>query len=198
MENIIFDFDGVICDTVDELYKIHNRILEKISKKDMLNNVFDKNPREYIKKFSSEKIDEFEGEWKKHYKTLEVEKEIKQELSILSKKYNLFIVSSNTEYNLKYYLNKNGMNDFFKDIYGVETHHLKYDKFKLLFDKYNLTLEKSIFVTDTLGDLIEANKFSLKSIAVDFGFHTREKLEQASPYKIVSSFGEIRKIIDEI
>ena len=194
-KHIIFDFDGVIHDTTNEIYKIHYNILEKITKEEMFSNVFNKNPREYLKKFSLERIAKFEKAWEEHYKTLSINPTIKKELEFLSKKYNLYIISSNNEYNLDFYLKKNRISNLFKDVYGSETHNLKYDKFEILFKKYNLNLSNTIFVTDTLGYLIEANKFGLKCIAVDFGFHSREKLINGNPIKIISDFKEIRKFI---
>ena len=38
----------------------------------------------------------------------------------------------------------------------------------------------------------------VKTIAVDFGFHERERLEKGNPFKIVSSFDEMLKVIENM
>lgn len=68
----------------------------------------------------------------------------------------------------------------------------------MLFNKHDFNNEDCIFITDTLGDILEANKVGVKSIAVDFGFHERERLEKGNPFKIISNFKDIRKIIENI
>jgi len=74
----------------------------------------------------------------------------------------------------------------------------KVEKFKYLFKKYKLKPEDCIFITDTLGDILEGNKVGVRTIAVDFGFHKRDRLEKGKPFKIVSSFDEILKVIGDM
>ncbi len=198
MKAIVFDFDGVIHDTLEDLHKVHYDILEKISIKEMIDNVFDWNPREYFDKFSPEKQREFEETWQRVYKELTLERNIREELEKLSKKYLLYIISSNNEYNLETYFENNNFLNIFNKIYWVETHKSKVEKFKILFEETKLKVDDCIFVTDTLWDILEANEVWIKTIAVDFGYHNKEKLKQGNPYKIVSSFEEIRRIIDSI
>lgn len=45
------------------------------------------------------------------------------------------------------------------------------------------------------GNIFEANKIGIKTIAVDFGVHEKERLKKGNPYKIVSNFDEL---FDEI
>jgi len=39
-------------------------------------------------------------------------------------------------------------------------------------------------------------KVNVKTIAVDFGFHDRKRLEKGHPFKIVSNFKEMKETID--
>jgi phosphoglycolate phosphatase-like HAD superfamily hydrolase len=77
----------------------------------------------------------------------------------------------------------------------METHRSKVEKFKYLFDKYKIEADECVFVSDTLGDVLEGHKVGVKTIAVDFGFHKKDRLEKGKPYKIVSSFEEILQVI---
>jgi len=83
----------------------------------------------------------------------------------------------------------------FTEVLGVDFHKSKVEKFKYLFQKYDLKPEEILFVTDTLGDILEANKVHVRTIAVDFGFHDRERLEKGKPFKIISGFTEMLEVI---
>lgn len=198
IKNIIFDFDGVIHNTLKDMYKIHCEYLEEISLEDMVKNVFEKNPRKYLEKFPKEKQGKFLLAWTKCSTQLKLEDNIRKNLEYLADKFDLFIISSNSEENLNLYFENNNFNNIFKEILGVETHKLKTEKFKFLLNKYNLEKENFIFITDTLGDILEANEVGIKTIAVDFGFHSREFLLKGNPFKIVSSFPEIILEIEKL
>ena len=70
-------------------------------------------------------------------------------------------------------------------------------KFQHLFEKYNLNKDNVLFITDTLGDILAANKIGIKTIAVDFGFHERERLEKGNPLRIVSQFEDLLPSVEE-
>ena len=197
MKTIIFDFDGVIHDTFDLAYKINiEAIGEKLTEdeyRDFFNgNIFE---RIEITEENAKKFYELQNE---AFKYLRLEDKIKINLEKLSEKYPLFIISSNQETALNIYFRNNNSTHIFKEILGMETHKSKVEKFKYLFNKYNLKAEECVFVTDTLGDILEGHKVGVKVIAVDFGFHKRDRLEKGKPFKIVSSFEEILQTISAL
>ncbi len=188
VKGIIFDFDGVIHDTFDLGYKINKQLtnLSKEEYKDMFNGNIYKH-----KALTPEAIKEFFELQNEQYKTLKIEQKIKVELEKLKKIYDLFIVSSNMEETIKNYLGNNDITHIFKEVLGMESHHSKKEKFRLLMDKHDLHEHDSIFVTDTLGDILEANQIGLPTIAVDYGFHERGRLLRGNPIKIISDFAEL-------
>jgi HAD superfamily hydrolase (TIGR01509 family) len=198
MKAIIFDFDGVIHDTYELCYRLNLEVtgkdLTREQHKDFFNgNLFEKVVVDAEKeKAESERFYKLQNE---AYKYLKTDENIKTNLEKLSEELLLFIISSNQEEALDNYFQNNKFAHLFKEILGAETHKSKVEKFKYLFEKYNLKAEDCIFVTDTLGDIIEGNKAGVKTIAVDFGFHKRDRLEKGNPFKIVSSFEEIMKIV---
>ncbi len=197
VEAIIFDFDGVIHDTFELAYSINRSISKvKITKeeyKDFFNgNIYDR------KEISEEHSTNFFREQNKAFEYLRIEKRVKLFLEDFSKNYPLFVISSNQECALNLYLNNNNLNNIFTEVLGQETHRSKVEKFNLIFRKHNLISDKCVFVTDTLGDILEANKVNVKTIAVDFGFHQRDRLEKGNPFKIVSILEEIPKIVNEL
>lgn len=197
MKAIIFDFDGVIHDTFDLAYKINIEVLgEKLTKekyRDFFNgNIFES------KDINEKDNDNFFKLQNEAFKYLKIDKNIKKNLEKLSKQYSLFVVSSNQEEALNTYFQNNKFIHIFKEILGAETHKSKVEKFNYLLKKYELKTEDCIFVTDTLGDILEGNKAGLRTIAVDFGFHKRDRLEKGKPFRIVSNFDEILETVKEL
>ena len=68
----------------------------------------------------------------------------------------------------------------------------------MLLDKYKITSEDAVFITDTVGDIVEARECGVRSIAVSWGFHEIETLEKARPAKIVSTPADLLRAIKEI
>jgi len=193
IKNIIFDFDGVIHDTFEIGYST-NKELDKSITKEEYKDFFNGNLYKHIK-IKPKNYNLFFDIAEKKYKGLIIENEIKKELLKLKKKYRLFIITSTKESILKNYFHENNLKDLFNEIFGFETHTSKEEKFKILFKKYNISNEDCIFITDTLGDILEANKIGVKSIAVDYGFHDAERLKKGNPIKIISHIREIEGLL---
>lgn len=191
---IIFDFDGVIHDTLELCFNINKLIFPKITLKkykDFLNGNFYENVK--VTEKTSKKFLELQND---KFKELKIEREIKNELIKIKNKFDLFIISSNSEETLNNYFENNDILHIFKEVLGMESHKSKLVKFRQLMEKYDLNKDNCIFVTDTLGDILEANKAGLKTIAVDYGYHEKERLEQGNPLMILSDFKEILPAID--
>ena len=196
MKAIIFDFDGVIHDT----FEFHRKKIKEFTGIDLSVQDFKKIHKKNFFLAVPKKFNQIN--WKKYPDFVHdgvakfvINKKIKKTIIELNKNYSLFIVSSGGENNISNYLSNNKIKYIFKEILGMETFKKKTDKFNFIFDKYNLATSECLFVTDTLGDIIEANEVDLKTIAVDFGFHCRKTLEEGNPYKIISSFEEILNIV---
>jgi phosphoglycolate phosphatase-like HAD superfamily hydrolase len=61
----------------------------------------------------------------------------------------------------------------------------------MIFEKYGTSASECVFVTDTLGDMLEAKKEHVGAIAVSWGFHSREVLEKGEPFRILEMPSEI-------
>ncbi|MFP4403632.1 MAG: HAD family hydrolase [Nanoarchaeota archaeon] len=196
MKAVIFDFDGVIHNTFDfHRKKIKDFFGIDLSKQDFEKihecNFF-KNKNGSIKNIDWTKYPNFIYD---EISNLNVQNDIRDVLFKLNERYNLFIVSSGGTKNINDYLGNNGIITIFREVLGLEFDKSKVNKFKYLFDKYNLTPDNCLFVTDTLGDIIEANEVNLKTVAVDFGYHGRETLKKGNPYKIISKMDELLLIL---
>lgn len=118
--------------------------------------------------------------------------------SRLSKSYKLGIISRAPSLLIKEYLESANSIDFFSDIIGYETTGAKAEKIKDLLEKYKILSEDTVFVTDTVSDILEAKKSHVKSIAVTWGFRDEKTLQEANPEKIVNNPEDLVKTIEEV
>ncbi len=87
---------------------------------------------------------------------------------------------------------------FFDFLGTKEVSKSKADKFQLIQEKYNTKPEDMIFITDTLGDVREAQVAGVPTIAVTWGAHsknyfTREHVETI--VAIVDSVAELKSLL---
>jgi phosphoglycolate phosphatase len=70
------------------------------------------------------------------------------------------------------------------------------EKIKMVFNKYGVSANNCLFVTDTLGDLLEAEKTGVEGIGVTWGFHGAETLKRGNPVALVDTPDELVAEID--
>jgi phosphoglycolate phosphatase len=87
---------------------------------------------------------------------------------------------------------------FFDFLGTKEVSNSKADKFKLIQEKYNAHPEDMIFITDTLGDVREAQVAGVPTIAVTYGAHKRSHFTR-EPVKtlvaIIDSVSELKPLL---
>jgi phosphoglycolate phosphatase len=54
--------------------------------------------------------------------------------------------------------------------------------------------EKTFYVGDTVGDIKEARLAGVKTVAVTWGWHNKERLEMASPDYVIETPDDLLKI----
>jgi phosphoglycolate phosphatase len=192
ISHIFFDFDGVLHNTFDlhlrELRNFSGKNLTEQEYRDLHNGNFYENREDKLKgmdwiQYREHILPYVEG--------LVVEKRIRKTLERLKEERVFSIVSSGGERLIEGYLYRNNLRQYFSDILGGNFHTSKVEKFKYLFEKHKVNQEKAVFVTDTLGDIEEANVVELRTIAVTFGFHNREMLKRGNPLAIVDTPEEV-------
>lgn len=194
IKHICFDFDGVILDSV----QIHL---------DTLREVFglEYTREEYAFFLDGNFTDSEIGtlDWDKYHEALGpkyentyFDSEIVAALTKLSLSYTLSINSTAGDEMLCQICKTNNVNHLFTQIWGSHVIRYKTDKFKKLITDHELSPGEIIFVTDTLGDIREANEVGVPTIAITGGYHDRDRLEQGSTIAIVDSWSELLGIID--
>lgn len=197
LKAIIFDFDGVIGNTYSINFELSKQFHEGLSEQDFKDhhngNVFEK-PKINFKKGDYPIF--FERQ--KHLFHNQHLFPVKDVLPVLVEKFKLFIVSSTIDENVKYFLQLGNLTQFFTKILGSTTNPSKEVKFKMILSEEKLNPNECLFITDTIGDIIEARKLNIRVIAVTWGFHEKVVLEKEKPYKIVNNEKELLEAIHKI
>jgi len=198
MKLVIFDFDGVLVDTLimcHEISKEVNKDLPLSAFRDLFNgNIFDSiesNP-------NVEQHPQFFEHYEEQSRELTIPESLKDLVAKLSKKHTLAIVLATPSGLITKILEQTGMSQYFSDILGRDIHTSKVVKNKMLLEKYKINPGNTVFITDTAGDVYEARECEIPSIAVTWGYQEEESLRKAKPEKIVSAPEDLLKAIEEI
>jgi len=186
---IIFDFDGVIAHSYSVAFEVAQLMDANWTIENHLK-LFEGNITNYKPSKGVKEID-FDKEVFKRIKRYDLRIYVKEVLEKLAKKHTLIIVSSTSDYILEYFLKGHKIYDLFDCILDVNIEKNKTKKFQMIFDKYKCMSEDCLFVTDTLGDILEANILDVPTIAILDGFHNFETLKKGNPIAIIRHFREI-------
>lgn len=199
---IIFDYDGVLIDSLDifmkyfiESCKIHEfkdvydkkSFLELFSG-NMYENMFNKG----LKKEEILKIVNYvKNHLIKDQDKIPLFENIDKILKTLSKDNLLFVVTSNDTLVVKKYFNSKNI-DLFEEIIGSDKEPNKTKKLNYIKEKY--PNHKYYFFGDTVGDILEGHKAEVNSVAVLWGWHDKKDLEKAKPDLILKKPNDILKM----
>ncbi|MDO8490058.1 MAG: HAD family hydrolase [bacterium] len=174
---IIFDYDGVICDSLEAGIAVR-RENEPAFSTDDYKRLFDGNVIHTVLAQKNGKgqgvIGHFFNSLSKVYHTLPLFSGIDLALEKLSKSHTLSIVSSTINPLIEKHTWAQNIHHHFSDLLGSDVHSSKVEKIRMLMEKYNTSPEECVFITDTLGDIREANTVGIDTIGVLWGFHDRE------------------------
>ena len=189
MNHFIFDFDGTIVDNFDLVHKIVVAELKnqgiivtkskeelrelgvratmteyKISKIAMLKMVLSLKKQIHIELFDYPPVKGLMDVLKKIYKTE-----------------NLYILSTNKLENIRKYLNKFGLNNYFKEIFEDKSYFGKSHTLDGLLKKIKADKKDVYYIGDEVRDVEAAKKSGIRSVAVAWGFEGDNPLKSANP-----------------
>jgi len=204
---IIFDYDGTLADTFKFNYQVIKKYLatqnfKKFNKHDFIW-IGVKNPFERFKEFglSNKQIQELilnlETESLKT-KTVKIFPDLKNVLKTLSQKHKVIVITSNTSKVVKDFVKHNKLNKNITEILGADKEKSKVKKIKKAIKKYKVKKTDVIYIGDTAGDIYEAKKVGVKTIAVSWGFSYLKYLKEAKPDYLVNQPQGILKVIDKL
>ena len=193
---LIFDFDGVLEDTFDLNYKIAKKRYKGITK-EKYRTWFNGNIYEHpvVLERVPMNVKDFFREYKKGFVGKKLKPKFRKLLAELNEKYTLVIISSIDEDIILPYLKRSKSIHFFKDIWGYKTEMSKIKKFKRFLKKYKISKKECLFITDTLGDIMESNKVGIPSLGVSLGYHSKKTLLEGKPVFVADSVEELKDFL---
>ncbi len=198
---VIFDFDGVLADSFEHVYDINMRAAAHVNKtltRDQYKKLFygsfhkalfaelNMSPTDE-EAFSTYKYEIYEDVYKQ-IPLFDFAVELIQTLT--KKGIKLSIVSSAYEQAIKEKITKNGIDENFFFIAGMNKKG-KREKIKESIRRAEVLPEESIFITDTIGDVQDAHSAGIGCIAVSWGFHTATELRTEKPEHIVHTYEDL-------
>lgn len=203
---IIFDMDGVLFDT-NEISQRNMQLRYPGLTEEMQREILCGNFHEEVAKITLPHIQETEEE--KAARQLKFSKD-KAESPLYPGIYDMLqklhasghvIVLNTSAYdrNTIPLMERQNIAQYFDFLATADVHTSKAEKFALIREKYGVSNDETVFVTDTLGDLREASIAGVPTIAVTYGVHDRSYFEREHHgvlTTVVDSVEELRKALD--
>lgn len=199
----LFDFDGVLVDSLELYAEAVARILERIgtpivkTKEDYLA-LFDGN---FYESMAARGVDlvAYNEAVKEILPRIDTDAmkpfdDLIPVLAALQKDSILAVVSSNGYRTIRTMLDRFGFAPYFREILGADFRISKKEKIAYALDKYRIPGERAFYVGDTAGDVGEARAAGVRSVAVTWGWHGRERLAAAGPDFLVDTPEELLAI----
>jgi phosphoglycolate phosphatase len=202
MSLILFDFDGVLADSLadmlrfaqevcDELGVKHIVVLTDLSELEVMSfatfgqacevpeDLVDEFVHRCVEKFAEKESPPaiFEGMGKVVRKLAEIHQQV--------------VVTGNLESNVDAFLKEHGLQGCFRAVYGVDKPGSKAEKIMMAKSQFALDGEVVFMVGDALSDVRAARQAGVKSISVSWGHQSVGKLVEAQPDHVVHSPREL-------
>ena len=211
MALIIFDYDGVLADTLDDLLHFGQEACNKLSIKHLV--AKDDLSKLEVMSFSSfgqacEVPEHLIDEFVKICLNLFAEKNsppaiftgLSDVVQHLSVNHMIAIVTTNSSKNVDAFLVKHGLDRFIHAVYGVDSPGSKAQKISIARDRLSAgTKKESVFmVGDSLSDIFAAKEACVTSIAVTWGHQSLEYLLRGNPDYVVTSPQNLIEVIEQL
>lgn len=208
IKNVIFDFDGTIADSMPIVLRILNKLAPKYgyealemeevalwrakTSRQIVNDI--KVPKFKIPFF----LAKFLKELNRSIGAVKPQQGIVEALNNLRNQgYSLHLISSNHEDSIRTFLKKNQIEVFDKIETGVALFG-KERKIDYLLRKIKGLKHEAVYVGDETRDIEAAKKARVRSIAVCWGYNTKEALQSLTPDFLASDPKDLLKIIEKI
>jgi len=206
MPLIIFDFDGVLADTLSDMLHFAQEVCDELGVRHVVKQAdlstleimsfatYGRNcevpehlindfVRGCLKRFAEKKSppDIFEG-------LVEVVKE-------LAAKNSIAIVTGNTTQNVNAFLIEHGLSEHIRAVYGVDIPGSKAEKILQAQNQFAAGNEAVYMVGDSVSDIRAAREAGVQSIAVSWGHQSMEMLINAKPDSFIHAPRELLELI---
>jgi phosphoglycolate phosphatase len=209
MAIILFDFDGVLADTLEDLLDFAREACAQMD--------FQRNPTpadldvletmsfvDYGRqlKLPPQTIDEFVSRCLQMFNQKPHPPKIFQGMERVvaeaAKENILAIVTGNTTPTVEAFLNEYGLREHIKRVIGVERKASRPEKIRIALRELGQVEENVYMVGDAVSDIRAAKETSIKSIAAGWGHQSPSRLMAADPDYLVNSPQELQNLLRKI
>ena len=204
MEKVVmFDFDGVIADSLQQVRTFVNKHCEKVglcwfTKRVNFTNLFDGNFYEQAVKFGfpASKIDGFISDYLHEFNSeidsISIFPEMKELIEKVAENSTVYIITSSITSVVSGKIEKENILNI-REVIGADMEKSKVKKIQRV--KLLHPGAEYFYIGDTTGDIREAKKAKVESVAVSWGYHSRKKLLRVKPDFIADSPAELLNIL---
>ncbi len=207
MALVIFDYDGVLANTLDDLIRFGQEacnqlgVYHVVTKNDLSNlEVMSFSTYGRACEVPEHLIDEFV----KISLNLFAEKEsppaifdgLNDVIKHLSSKHKIAIVTTNSSQNVRAFLTQHGLESLVHAVYGVDTPGSKAQKISIARERFVENGEAVFMIGDALSDIRAAKEVGVTSIAVTWGHQSLETLLRGEPDYVVHFPQDLVEIIE--
>ena len=203
MKLLLFDFDGVLVESLDIYEKAVGLSLTRMNKpltrgrEDFLE-LFDGNFYESLAKrgVDLKKFMEISGDLlvQIDYKEMQPVTAMIAVVAKLQKNNILLVISSNHSKTIQIALEQFKFNGYFQEVLGSDFLLSKKDKMLYATKKFQIAQEDIYYIGDTTGDIAEGRAAGVKTVGVTWGWHSKEKMAAAKPDYLVNQPQELLQL----
>jgi phosphoglycolate phosphatase len=208
MPLILFDFDGVLADTLGDLLQFGQEACNELgvnhtATQDDLSTLEVMSFATYGQQMGVPDylIDEFVrrclAKFGEKQSPPEIFKGLDEVVKKLSSSHTIGVITGNSTENVKAFLAEHGLEGCVRVIYGVDVPGSKVEKISRARNQFAKDGESVFMVGDSASDIHASREAGVKSIAVTWGHQSAETLTRAKPDYLVHSPEEIYEVINE-
>lgn len=190
MKLLLFDFDGVLVDSLDVYEKTVTDCLQQIGQpltrgRSEFLELFDGNFYESLQKngvnmdkFTTASVDILA---RIDYSAMKPFDAMRPVLQKLSQNHAMIVISSNDTPTIVEALRLYDFEGIFQEVLGSDFMLSKKDKILYIMNKYQVLSSDIYYIGDTVGDMLEGRQAGVKTVGVTWGWHTKDRLVQSNP-----------------
>ncbi|MBP1711099.1 MAG: putative phosphatase [Deltaproteobacteria bacterium] len=190
MNLLLFDFDGVLVDSIDVYEKTVTDCLQQIGQpltrgREEFLELFEGNFYESLVQKGVD-MDKFTAASagilaKINYAEMKPFDAVRPVLRELKKNHPLVVISSNDTPTIREALRLYDFNGIFDDILGSDFMLSKTEKILYVIQKYSVKPQDIYYIGDTTGDIKEGKQAGIKTVGVTWGWHSKTKMAGSQP-----------------
>ena len=209
MSLILFDFDGVLADTLvdmlgfaqqvcDELRVKHTVVQTDLSELEVMSFAASGRACETPEDLVDEFVRRCMGKFAEKEPPPAIFDGLGDVVKKLAESHMLAVVTGNTGANVRRFLEEHELQDCFRAVYGVDMTGSKVEKILMAKSQFAAEGEVVFMVGDSLSDLRAARQAGVKSISVSWGHQSVERLVLAQPDHVVHLPEELIEITKSV